>query len=372
MIHYHTCFKMSILCLSDQIPPVIGSVLNVSIRCGSAYTPTDLAQIPSVTDNLDLNPTLTYRDEPTTNCSSHRIWTAEDSAGNTAYLTQTIWFIALLPPIITSPPYLVVACGSIESTDASFTHNMLAYSHPCDRPVTVTYTDSANLTQCGFTFSRVWDLQDDCGRTSVFTQVIRVLGQQFPDAPPNGQIGTPINQELRWPQYPSATSYQVYIWRELEGDRPARPTIVTTQRSYTPSPEYPPGTQMLWQIEYVLDVNMTVPSPVWGFETEHRPDLNVTDVTIPETAFSGQSFDVTWTVLNTGTLGVTTFFYFDDIYLSRTLSISDGRRVRRVTQRRFLDPNDGYRVTTEVNLADSDIGVFYVFVIADATYAVSL
>lgn len=326
---------------------------------------------PTVTDNEALNPTLTYEDITAPNCTLFRQWTAMDGAGNTASATQVIVFSVPLPPVVTSPSEITVACGSVEDANTNLAHNMITVQHPCGRPVTSRYTDTANLTQCGFTFSRVWEVDDDCGRSALFTQIIRVLNQQFPDSPRNGLLNAHLDEELRWPQYPSATSYQVYVWRESDIERPSEPVAVTTRRYYRPNPLYPPGTRMLWQIEYVLGVNMTVPSPVWGFETERRPDLEVVDVNIPEFAFSGQDFDVAWTVINTGNLSVTNYFFYDYIYLSRTLSISDRRLVGRILQRRFVEPQDGYTSRAEINLADNDIGVFYVFVITDATNSVS-
>ena len=358
-----------ILCI-DLIPPVIDDILNVTVHCGEGSSPAVIGS-PTVTDNEDLNPTIYHNDTTQPGCTLIRTWTARDDAGNRASAIQVIVFSEPQPPVVTSPDQIMVACGSLEDASTSLAHNRIAVQHPCGRPVTLHYTDSANLTQCGFIFSRVWQVDDDCNRSALFTQVIHVLSQQFPDTPRNGLLNARIDKALRWPQYPSATSYQVYVWRESDEERPSEPATVTTSRVYYPSPHYPPGTRMLWQIVYVLGVNMTVPSPIWNFETEPRPDLEVINVIVPAVAYSGQSFSVSWTVINSGNLSVTNFFFNDEIYLSRTTSISDGRRVSRVIQHRFLDPQDGFNSAVEINLAQNDIGVFYVFVITDASNIVS-
>lgn len=351
-------------------PPVISDLLNVTVDCGQDNSPSAIGR-PTVTDNEDLNPTLVYVDTPSQGCTVNRAWNATDSAGNWVLSNQYIQFSNLQPPRVLSPSQISVACGSIEDASSNLAHNNITVQHPCNRPITSSYSDSANITQCEFTFSRVWEVEDDCGSSVVFTQDIRVLSQQFPNSPMNGLINAHLDEPLLWPQFPGATSYQVYVWPEAD-EQPAVPTIVTFQRAFYASTDYyPPGTRMLWQIEYVVGVNMTVPSPVWGFETEPRPDLQVIDVNVPAFAFSGQTFDVQWTVLNTGNLSVTIPFFYDTIYMGHTTSFSDSRIVNRVLQRRFLDPNDGYNFETEINIAESDIGAFYIFVLTDSLYYVS-
>lgn len=343
--------------------------MNVSVGCGEEHT----SATPNITDNEDLNPRVDYTDTFTEGCALIRTWTATDSAGNMATGSQYIVYSNPLPPVITSPAEINVACGDIESVSDNLAHNRIFVRHPCGRPVSLQYTDSTALTQCGFNFTRVWQVTDDCGQSVSFSQVVRVLDQQLPGYPHNRAINIDINAPLMWPQYPGAVAYQVFLWRESTGERPIEPVTVISARTFYPTPHYPPGTRMLWQIEYILGVNNTIPSPIWSFETEPLPDLEIIVVNVPEFAFSGQSFDVAWTVVNSGSLSVTSFIFYDDIYLSRSATaIVDGRRVKRVTQRRFLDPNnDGYTYMTEINLRNNDVGVFYVIVITDATNAVS-
>lgn len=349
---------------------MIDNYPNVTVHCGENYSPAVIGS-PTLMDNEDLNPSLTYRDVAQSGCTFTRIWNATDSAGNSAFANQTIRFSNLLPPVVSSPSQVSVACGSIEDASTNVAHNNLSISHPCNRPVMASFTDSANVTRCGFTFTRVWEVEDDCGQSATFRQDIRVLSQQFPDSPMNGLINAHLDEPLIWPQFPGAMSYQVFVWPEAE-ERPDSPITITNQRSYYPHTNYPPGTRMLWQIVYVVGVNDTVPSPIWGFETEPRPDLQVIDVTLPSFAFSGQTFNVRWTVINSGNLSVTVHSFIDAVFLGRTLSISDSRLVRTIRQQRFIDPDDGYSSEAEIDIQDNDIGLFYVFVITDFREAVSL
>lgn len=352
---------------ADLILPVISDLQNVSVPCGQDYSPAAVGR-PNVTDNEDESPTSRYTDRGD-GCTVVRTWTVSDRAGNQAISQQLIRFTDLQAPVVSSPTELIVPCGSVEDASALLAHNNISVSHPCNRSVTFHYRDSADL-RCGFTFSRIWQVNDDCGLSTIFTQTIRVLDQQSADTPRNGQINVALLGTLRWPQFPGATAYRVYIWPESAGERPSVPVAVVHRLRYTPTIAYPPGTRMLWQIEYVLE-NGTFPSPVWGFETESRPDLEVTDVTVPSSAFSGQSFGVRWTVTNVGNLSVTRFFY-DALYLNRLASFQGSRFLARVEQRRFLDPGDGYSFEMEVNLREDDIGMFHVFVDTDSSNDVSL
>lgn len=313
---------------------------------------------------------MSFSDSIIDNCGIVRAWTAIDSAGNSAGASQVIVFSDPLPPVVISPSWLQVACGNIEDTSRNLNHNMLLVQHPCNRTVMYHYTDSANLTQCNFTFTRSWEVDDDCGQSIQFSQTIRVLEQQFPDSPADGALNVALQTPLLWPQYPGATVYEVYVW--IQGDeRPSRPVTVTSGRVYYPSRPYRPGTMFLWQIEYMLSGNTTIPSPVWQFQTMPQPDMEIIDVNVPQFAYSGQSFNVSWTVINSGNLSITNFFFYDAIYLSRTAAELSGRRVGQVIQRRFLDPHDGYNSQAQINLNDNDVGTFYVFVVADSSNSVS-
>lgn len=326
---------------------------------------------PTVTDNEDSDPTVEYFDNPSTGCTITREWTATDNAGNQATVSQTITFTNPQPPQITSPSEIPIPCGSIEDAADSAGHANLTVVHPCGRPVTITYTDSADIDRCGFTFTRTWVVEDDCGNTDTFQQNIRILEQQNPDGPLNGELNVGLNEPLQWPQYPGANSYEVYVWI-YGAERPEQPTAVVNTRQYIPSTSYPSGTRLLWQIEYITGINSSVPSPVWGFQTQSFPDLVVTDVNIPNYAFSGQQFDVSWTVINQGNVSTRVHQWYDAIYIGRTLDFSDSRRVRRILQNRFVDPEDGYVDDTTVDLRNDDVGNYYVFVVTDLHYRVSI
>ena len=355
--------------MADLIPPVISNVISVTVNCGDDFSPAAVGQ-PSASDNEDVNVALVYMDFPLGGCGLTRMWTATDSAGNIARSNQSITFLNPQAPTVSTPNMITVACGNVEEVSSSLASDNITVHHPCDRPVTLSFSDSASITQCGFTFTRIWTIADDCGRSTLFTQTIRVLDQQFPDGPENGLVNAGLYETLSWPQFSGATSYRVFVWRASE-QQPLEPISVIASQSFAPTSSYPPGTRILWQIEYVIGANMTIPSPIWGFKTEPRPDLQVTVVTVPSYAFSGQSFSVSWTVINSGNLSVTVPRFVDRIFLGRTQILSDSRSVRSITQTRYVDVGDGYISDAEISLDDDDIGIFYVFVYTDYTRRVS-
>ena len=336
----------------------------MSLVCGTDFSPAATG-MPTATDNEAINPTITYVDQPTSMCAIRRIWTAADNANNSASLAQTISFTNPQPPTISAPSEIAIPCGSVEEVIQDIGQTTLNVTHPCGRPITLSYSDSSVVNRCGFTFTRTWTIQDDCGSSSIFLQLIRVLQQQFPDSPANGQINTRLNEPLLWPQFPGATSYHIFVW--VHGtDRPQVPTAVVYTRQYYTSTNFPSGTRMLWQIEYVTSDDNTVPSPVWGFETQSVPDLAVNDIEVPPVAFSGQQFDVSWTVVNNGNRGISiNNNWYDGIYIGRSSNFGQSRRVGLIRQRRFVDPSDGYIAEYTVFLPPEDIGNFYVFITTD-------
>ena len=318
-----------------------------------------------MTDNKDPEPSVEYSDIPTEGCGFQRIWVATDDAGNTASQIQNISLTDPLPPVISASSLTFLPCGSFEDAiNLQELQKRITVRHLCNRPVQISFNNSAVVDRCGFTFTRTWLVEDDCGGNSTFRQTVQILDQQFPDAPEIGQLNTDLYQPLMWPPYPGSYSYEVYVWR-FGSVRPGMPTAVTNFRYYHPASHYPPGTKLSWQIEYRTHVNVTIPSPVWGFETEAVPDLAVTDIALPQFAFSGQNFEVSWTVINIGNFSSGSGFWFDRVWMGPTRDTSDGRVVATVEQRRIIDPNDGYVSQARINLRNTDIGMFHVFVETD-------
>lgn len=99
------------------------------------------------------------------------------------------------------------------------------------------------------------------------------------------------------------------------------------------------------------------------------PNLIVSDVTVPDTAFSGQSTVISWTVENIGTRGTNAPIWNDSVYLS-TDTVFDPQFdvfLSRTPNQSFLDVGSSYRTEDfQVTLPRGINGPYYFLVIADS------
>ena len=355
----------------DTIAPTILPLSDITVPCGSPYDPSRTG-IPTYSDDTDRSPLASYNDTLGTGCQTIRTWTVTDHAGNTANITQIISFTNAIAPSVGGDEEVFVPCGETDKlTSPDYVVKALNVTSPCGREVTVDYTNSRPITECGITVTRQWRIVDDCNSVTYFTQVIHVLFQTFPDFPANGQMHVSLHPTLGWPTYPQSQGYHVYFWQYGSSEQTTPTSFVPIwRRTYTFTDALLPNTRFLWKIGYIVPFGngtREIPSPSWGFQTESYADLSLTSVRVPPSAFSGSSFAVTWVVENVGNVSTSqsTFYYYDAIYLSRSSDFRDAYLATRVLQQRYVDPNDGYTFSYDVNLQPSDIGNFYVFVVAD-------
>ena len=100
-------------------------------------------------------------------------------------------------------------------------------------------------------------------------------------------------------------------------------------------------------------------------------DLQVTDVTSPAGAQSGDLITVSWTVQNLGTADTSANFWFDDVYLSADTTIDGGDRLLgRVQRTNPLAATDQYSVTRDFALPLDVAGNFLTIVRTDGTNVV--
>jgi len=346
----------------DTEPPVVNSVPNITVSCGQNYFP-PAVQTPTYSDT---NLQITFFDRSLGNCQTLRTWTVQDRAGNVGQYKQTISFDDVARPEVGASSELYVPCSEAENlNEPSYVIELLNVTSQCDRNITVNAANQPPISMCGVTVSRRWIIADDCGNEFPFPQTIFVLQPSDPLFPDNGQTNIELFQSLGWPYYPGSNTYRLYIWRYGE-KRPVVHTTDTDDRTYRPIAAYPANTRMLWQVVY--NVSRTyIPGPVWGFVTRAFADLAVMDVNIPAVAFSGSSVAVTWTVRNIGNVStsLSTSWICDAIYLGRSDVLQNAVRRWRNCIRRYVDPNDGYQGSGNIQLPEGDVGQFYVFIKVD-------
>ncbi|MDP6715384.1 MAG: CARDB domain-containing protein, partial [SAR202 cluster bacterium] len=99
-----------------------------------------------------------------------------------------------------------------------------------------------------------------------------------------------------------------------------------------------------------------------------QPDLQVTTVNAPSTAFSGQPMNFSWVVTNKGQAGTGGTSWHDNIFMSADdILDSNDRHMVRVTHYGALAAGGSYSGSKTLNLPIAVIGDYYFFVVTDSS-----
>lgn len=99
----------------DETAPVIYCPATTTIECDESKDPSNTGYA-TAQDSCTPNPSLTYIDEVNmSGCGGTitRTWTATDACGNTAQCVQIINVVDTTPPVIYSPPDVVIECDEL-------------------------------------------------------------------------------------------------------------------------------------------------------------------------------------------------------------------------------------------------------------------
>ena len=113
--------------------------------------------------------------------------------------------------------------------------------------------------------------------------------------------------------------------------------------------------------------NTGVASPPMTVTVMPRPDLQVAAIDIPSQINAGDSFAVTYTIINQGNAPTTTN-WDDKVYLSLTTDVTDGSiLIQDLPNQSALIPGEEYQATTvPVTVPERYSGQVYVIVVTDA------
>src|SRR5439155_907668 len=186
----------------DTTKPVISSVGGPqTIEC--AQTP--VFSQPTVSDNCDPNPSLSYADETTPGAcpqakSITRTWTAKDACGNPSTASQTITVTDTTPPVITCPANRTIAWTDSTSTNAT---GVATATDNCDLNPLITYADTETPGECANTklITRTWTASDSCGNAVSCVQKITVGNT----SPPTIRCPATATVECNSPTDPTVT-----------------------------------------------------------------------------------------------------------------------------------------------------------------------
>ncbi|MBK8562977.1 MAG: DUF11 domain-containing protein [Saprospiraceae bacterium] len=161
----------------DEAPVLAGVPANLTLACGQTAPPP-----PSVTAtdncggtlNVSLNQTQTGN-----GCSTiiTRTWTATDACGNVATASQTIQLVIdnQPPMLVNIPANTSGTCGNIPPVPTNITA-----TDNCDAQVDISFNETITGNACNYTVTRTWTATDDCGLTTVRTQVITLTDDDSP------------------------------------------------------------------------------------------------------------------------------------------------------------------------------------------------
>ncbi len=181
-------------------PPIMNCAGDKTAECGSVWTFNAPSAVEFCTGaTLPITVVST-----TTNAAGMcgntfivtRTWRATDSCGNQSTCTQMVHIVDTTPPIASTVTNKTVECGS------SWTFNAPTGTDTCSGSVSVgVFSTVTNLTGCGFTATRVWELLDACSNRSTATQTVTAVDTTPPvlNCAPAKTVECGIAWNFDWP-----------------------------------------------------------------------------------------------------------------------------------------------------------------------------
>jgi len=185
--------------------------------------------------------------------------------------------------------------------------------------------------------------------------------------PLNNKADLSLPLTLSWSPARNASHYDVYMWEDGT-DIPEKPLIQnSTQILQRIESGLYYGKKYNWQVTSKNSCVETA-GPVQQLELRMLPDLEVRNVLVPASAFSGQQIMLSWEVKNTGAgKTVAKEYWFDRIYISSdsTFEADVDTYITGVANKTSLDSGQSYVSSALVRLPEGVSGPHYIFVIAN-------
>ena len=169
----------------DTIPPTFTLPDDVTLTCELDPFDLGITLIPTnELDNCGLDENATYTDSISLDgCNDTgiilRTWSLSDICNNTTTGIQTITIIDTLAPTFTPPSDITIACD-VDPNNLSITGSASGVADLCAASVDLDpqYTDDVtNAFPCSGAgvITRTWTLEDDCGNSVSYDQIITVI-----------------------------------------------------------------------------------------------------------------------------------------------------------------------------------------------------
>ncbi|MFZ4707635.1 MAG: choice-of-anchor D domain-containing protein, partial [Bacteroidales bacterium] len=188
-------------------------------------------------------------------------------------------------------------------------------------------------------------------------------------------LSVPIN--FSWGPSTNTSGYDLYVWHSIE-QQPTSPVASDiTQINYlwSGSGSFSYGDTCKWRV-VAKNPCFQTPGPIQMFSLKGLPDLHATGITNSQ-PIAGQSFTISWTVQNDGN-GETPpgTIWLDRVWLCPDLEVRVGEPedilLGQFQNVSYLDPNENYIQTQQIQLPANLIGTYFLYVITDALDAFSI
>jgi Dockerin type I domain len=162
--------------IEDSTDPVISCPNDVEVQCLADIPEPSIGQV-TTTDDCDPDPIITFEGDVSdgNTCPEviTRTYRATDYSGNFVECTQIITIDDDIPPEISCPPDITLACT--EPTDPSHTGTATATDN-CDPEPDITYSDD----EVNGTIIRTWTATDECENSADCVQTITIEENDTP------------------------------------------------------------------------------------------------------------------------------------------------------------------------------------------------
>jgi hypothetical protein len=215
-------------------------------------------------------------------------------------------------------------------------------------------------------------------RTSPDTVLLEGTGVEvFPvavelAAPLNGAVVPTMTPLLQWHSSVRASGYHLQV---ATSDSFTIASMVTDRSLVTDTSAavgpLTSGALYYWRVQSTNQFGNSAWSGPWSFSTETLPDLTVAQVQVPSAAWSGQEFQMSWSVKNTGTASTGSTPWADNIYLSLDSTFTlQSFHLATVENMSALAPGEQYTNSASFTLPVGATGNYFLRVVSDAGGAV--
>ncbi len=204
--------------IADTQPPsFVNFVDELSGNCGD-----NLQMTPTLVDNYDPRPVLSFKDTKLTSCLINREWLAVDSVENEVKRSQKLAYISNSRLLFRDSITMSCINNKQVLNDLNLYKGFISLDeNKCNTTLKLSPSYS-NLPadDCDFTFTVKWKVEDECNSDNNvnLVQEIVVEQRQVPYSPLYEQDLVELKPYFKWPIKRNAKTYTIVLRNSLQND----------------------------------------------------------------------------------------------------------------------------------------------------------